>query len=140
MIGPGQLCHGARRAVLCLLALPMLVLVGLIVWLLRGDLKPLLLFLPGIIALPVFALVPSLGGRGIPLSLPADAAKSAGRGLNMIVVMAITFGLAEVAALAWTQGWFWWLVLGEAIVAVCLYCVMRLSLMRTRWPQSGESD
>jgi hypothetical protein len=58
----------------------------------------------------------------------------------MIVVMAITFGLAEVAALAWTQGWFWWLVLGEAIVAVCLYCVMRLSLMRTRWPQSGESD
>jgi len=136
MIGPAQLCHGARRAVLCLLALPMLLLVGLIVWLLRGDLTPLILFLPGIIALPVFALVPCLGGRGVPLSLPTDAAKSAGRGLNMIVVMAITFGLAEVAALAWTQGWFWWLVLGEANVAVCLYCVMRLSLSKTPWPNS----
>ena len=136
MIGPAQLCNGARRAVLCLLALPMLLLVGLIVWLLRGDLTPLILFLPGIIALPVFALVPNLGGRGVPLSLPTDAAKSAGRGLNMIVVMAITFGLAEVAALAWTQGWFWWLVLGEAIVAVCLYCGMRLSLSKTPWPNS----
>jgi hypothetical protein len=138
MIGPAQLCHGARRAVLCLLALPMMLLVGLIVWLLRGDLTPLVLFLPGIIALPVFALVPSLGGRSVPLSLPTDAAKSAGRGLNMIVVMAITFGLAMTASLAWTQGWFWWLVLGEAIVAVCLYCVMRLSLAGTRWPQPME--
>jgi hypothetical protein len=50
--------------------------------------------------------------------------------------MAITFGLAEVAALAWTQGWFWRLVLGEAIVAVCLYCGMRLSLSKTPWPNS----
>jgi len=140
MIGPAQICHGARRAVLCLLALPMLLLVGLIVWLLRGDLRPLILFLPGIIALPVFALVPSIGGRGVPLSLPADAAKSAGRGLNLIVVMIITFGLAMVASLAWKQGWFWWLVLGEAVLAVCLYCVMRLLITRTRWPHSAESD
>jgi hypothetical protein len=136
MIGPAQLCHGARRAVLCLLALPMLLLVGMIVWLLRGNLTPLILFLPGIIALPVFALVPSLGGGGVPLSLPTDAAKSAGRGLNMMIVMAITFGLAMVASLAWTQGWFWWLVLGEAIVSVCLYCGMRLSLAKMRWPNS----
>ena len=82
--GPASLCHGARRAVLCLLALPMLLLVGLIVWLLRGDFSQLILFLPGIIALPVFALVPSIGGKGVPLSLPTDAAKSAGRGLSMI--------------------------------------------------------
>jgi hypothetical protein len=58
----------------------------------------------------------------------------------MIVAMVITFGLAMVASLAWTQGWFWWLVLGEAVVAVCLYCVMRRSLARTRWPHSAESD
>ena len=91
MLGPAQLCHGARRAVLCLLTLPMLMIVGLIVWLLRGELSQLILFLPGLIALPVFALVPSIGGKGVPLSLPADAAKSAGRGLNMILVMMISF-------------------------------------------------
>jgi hypothetical protein len=134
MAGPAQICHGARRAVLCLLALPMLLLVGLIVWALRGDLAPLILFLPGIIALPVFALVPSMSGKGVPLSLPTDAAKSAGRGLNMIGVMVITFGLAEVASLAWTQGWFWWLVAAETVVAIVLYSIMRYTLANARWP------
>jgi ABC-2 type transport system permease protein len=134
MSGPASLCHGARRAVLCLLALPMLLLVGLIVWLLRGDFSQLILFLPGMIALPVFALVPSIGGKGVPLSLPTDAAKSAGRGLNMILVMMIAFGLAELASLSWSQGWFWWLVLGETIVAVGLYSAMRLKLANVLWP------
>ena len=134
MSGPASLCHGARRAVLCLLALPMLLLVGLIVWLLRGDFSQLILFLPGIIALPVFSLVPSIGGKGVPLSLPTDAAKSAGRGLNMILVMMIAFGLAEVASLSWSQGWFWWLVLGETIVAAGLYSAMRLALANVPWP------
>jgi hypothetical protein len=134
MSGPASLCHGARRAVLCLLALPMLLLVGLIVWLLRGDFSQLILFLPGIIALPVFALVPSIGGKGVPFSLPTDAAKSAGRGLNMILVMMIAFGLAELTSLSWSQGWFWWLVLGETIVAVGLYSAMRLKLANVLWP------
>jgi len=134
MSGPAQICHGARRAVLCLLALPMLLLVVLIVWLLRGDLSQLILFLPGIIALPVFALVPSIGGKGVPLSLPTDAAKAAGRGLNMILVMIVAFALAWLASLSWSQGWFWWLMLGETIVAIGLYAVMRVALANVRWP------
>lgn len=133
MAGPAALCHGARRAVLCLLALPMMVLVGLIVWLLRGDFSQLILFLPGLIALPVFAMVPSLGGKGVPLSLPTDAAKSAGRGLNMILVMLVAFVLAWLASFSWSQGWFWWLMLGETIVAIALYSLMRLTLNRARW-------
>jgi hypothetical protein len=137
MAGPAQLCHGARRAVLCLLALPMLLLVGLMVWVMRGDLAPLLLFLPGIIALPVFAMVPSIGGKAVPLSMPTDAAKAAGRGLKMMGVMVITFGLAEMASLAWTQGWFWWLVAGETVVAIVLYGIMRHALANARW-QSME--
>ena len=109
-------------------------LVGLIVWLLRGDFSQLMLFLPGIIALPVFALVPSIGGKGVPLSLPTDAAKSAGRGLDMILVMMIAFGLAQLASLSWSQGWFWWFMLGETIVAVGLYSAMRLKLANVLWP------
>jgi hypothetical protein len=122
--------------VLCLLALPMMVLVGLIVWLLRGNLSQLVLFLPGIIALPVFALIPSLGGHGVPLSLPTDAAKSAGRGLNMMLVMFIAFALAGLASFSWTQGWFWWLVLGEAVVAGVIYAAMSLSLAEAQWPST----
>ena len=136
MSGPAQLCHGARRAVLCLLALPALLLVGLTVWVLRGDISQLLLLLPGIVALPIFALIPTLGGHGVPLSLPTDEAKGAGRGLNAIGSMFIAFALAGLASLSWTQGWFWWLVSCEAIVALGLYCVMHLSLARVRWPST----
>jgi hypothetical protein len=134
--GPAQLCHGARRAVLCLLALPMLLMVGLIVWLLRGDVSQLVLFLPGMIALPVFALIPNLGGKGVPLSLPTDAAKSAGRGLNMFLVMMIAFALAGLTMMSRLQGWFWWLVLGEAIVAIGLYSTMRVAIAKARWPSA----
>ena len=134
--GPAALCHGARRAVLCLLALPMMLLVGLIVWLLRGSFSELVLLLPGVIALPVFALVPHLGGHGVPLSQPTDAAKSATRGLNIMLVMVIAFALAGLASYSWTQGWFRWLVVGEATVAVGLYSALRWSLASARWPSS----
>jgi hypothetical protein len=134
MPDPAQLCHGARRAVLCLLALPMILLVGLIVWLLLGDSSQLALLLPGIIALPVFSLIPSIGGHGVPLSLPTDAAKGAGRGVSMMGVMIVSFGLAALASFSWTHGWFWCLLSGETIVAIALYSAMRRSLARGRWP------
>ncbi len=134
--GPAAICHGARRAALCLLALPMMILMGLMVWLMRGSFSQLVLFLPGIIALPVFSLAPSLGGRGVPLSQPVDAAKTASRGLLSLVVMIIALALAGVASLSWSQGWFWWFVLGEAIVAISLYSGMRLALAKAHWPPS----
>jgi hypothetical protein len=134
MSGPAPICHGARRAVLCLLGLPMMVLVGLVVWLLLRNFSQLALLLPGIIALPVFALVPNLSGHGVPLSQPTDAAKSAGRGLSMMLMMFLAFGLAGLASFAWSLGWFWWLVSVEAVVAVVLYSVLRLRLVRARWP------
>ncbi len=132
--GPAPLCHGARRAVLCFLALPMFVLVAGVVWLLRGDLTQLLLFIPGLIALPVFALVPGVRGRGVPLSMPSDTAKSAGRGLSLIFVMFIALGLSALASVGWAQGWYWWLVLGEVVLAAIIYTAMRLVLAKARWP------
>jgi hypothetical protein len=137
IFGPGQLCHGARRAVVCLLALPMLLLVGLIVVLLRGDTSQLILLLPGIVAMPVFALIPHLGGHGVPLSQPTDAAKGVGRGATMMGVMTVTIALAILFSFAWALGWFWWLLSGETVVAGVLYLIMRWSVTRTRWPRQG---
>ncbi len=134
LAGPAAICDGARRAVFCLLALPMALLIGLVFWLLQGDLSQVALLLPGVIALPVFALVPNLGGRGVPLSQPADAAKSAGRGLSVIVVMMIAFALASVSSMAWSQGWFWRLILIETAAAICFYAVLRWMLLKARWP------
>jgi hypothetical protein len=39
-----------------------------------------------------------------------------------------------MASFSWPQGWFWWLVLGETIVAVSLYFAMRLKLAKVVWP------
>jgi ABC-2 type transport system permease protein len=134
MPGPAALCHGARRAVLLFLTLPLLAVSVLLAWLVHGDASQLLLLLPGIIALPVYALVPSLGGKGVPLSLPTEEAKSAGRGLSMIVVLFVSMALAGIVAWSWSSGWFWWLVLGESILVVVLYAVLRVSLTKARWP------
>ena len=64
MAGPGDLCHGARRAVLGLLMIPVFILIGLIVWVAQHNVSHLLLFLPGLILLPIVALVPAAMRRG----------------------------------------------------------------------------
>jgi len=132
--GPAPLCHGARRAVLCLLTLPVLLAFGVLAWVMRGRISELALLLPGVIALPVYSLFPNLGGKGVPLSLPTEEAKSAGRGLTMIGVMLVSGLLSGAATWAWSGGWFWWLIVSELIVVVALYVGMRASISAARWP------
>ncbi|SPE60327.1 conserved membrane hypothetical protein [Verrucomicrobia bacterium] len=131
--GPAQLCHGARRAVLCFLTVPVLLVSGLLVWAIESDSSRLLLLLPGIIALPVYALVPGVAGKA-PLSLPTEEAKSAGRGLTMIGVMIISMALSGIAVWAWNDGWFRWLLAVESLVVASLYGALRFRLSATRWP------
>jgi hypothetical protein len=133
MAGPGPICRGARGAVLGVLACPMILLVALFIGLV-GNWTQLALFVPGLLALPVLALVPSLFSQGVPLSQPADAAKAAGRGLNMIAVMMISFLLAGVASYSWNDGWFWKFVAVEAVVAAGCYALMRWRVDRMPWP------
>jgi hypothetical protein len=132
--GPAALCHGARKAVLCMLTLPMLLIFGVIAWVLRGKLSSLGLLLPGVIALPVFALLPNLGGKGVPLSQPTEEAKSANRGILMIGVMVASGLLAGVASWAWSSGWFGWLLLVEVVVTSILCVGLRASISAARWP------
>jgi len=131
--GPAPLCHGTRHAVLCLLTFPVLVAYALILWLVGIRGSHLLLLLPGLIALPVYALVPCLGGKAVPLSLPTEEAKSAGRGLQMVAVMMVSFLLAGLATWSWSAGWFPWFLLVETILAIGIYVAMRASLARARW-------
>jgi len=91
------------------------------------------LLLPGVIALPVFTLVPGLGGRGVPLSLPTEEAKSTSRGLAVMAAFIASMLLAGIVSWAWNDGWYWWLVLGETIVAAGLYLAIRQSIGKARW-------
>jgi ABC-2 type transport system permease protein len=133
MLGPAQLCHGARRAVLLVLTLPVLAVFGALVALLHPSPQNLQLVVPGLIGIPLFALVPCLGGAAVPLSLPTEEAKAANRGATMIVVMLVAFALSGLGLWARSGGWFWWLVGVEAVAVALLYIPLRQRVGAARW-------
>jgi hypothetical protein len=131
--GPGPLCHGARRAVILLLAIPVLILCALVLFLLRGDAARLLLLLPGAIALPAYAMFTPGGADAVPLSHPSEEAKSAARGLVMMGAMFVTVALAAAAAAAWSSGWFVAFLAIEAGLSAALCLWSRRALVQARW-------
>lgn len=133
MAGPGPLCNGARRAVLLFLTLPVLLVFGALALWLAGFNSRLALLLPGLVIVPLYAMFPCIDGKAVPLSLPTEEAKSASRGLQMVVIMLASAMLALVATWARSQGWFWWFMAGEVIAAAILYFVLRRTLSRARW-------
>ncbi|MEI9896183.1 MAG: hypothetical protein WDN28_20540 [Chthoniobacter sp.] len=134
MPGPAPLCAGARQAVTCFLTLPLVLGFALIVWCLHGETTNLALLLPGLITLPIFTLVPHLGGRSVPFSRAGEEAKSTRRGLDFFVVMLLSVSLSFLTTWSWDAGWFWWLLAGEVAVAATAYAIMRVSLASMRWP------
>ena len=78
IFGPAPICRGARRAMLCLLTFPAVAAFALFAAIILPDKSHLVLLLPGVIALPIFAQLANLGGKGVPLSMPNEEAKSAG--------------------------------------------------------------
>ncbi|HMP84585.1 MAG TPA: hypothetical protein PKA41_17965, partial [Verrucomicrobiota bacterium] len=131
--GPGQFCLGASRAVMTFLAVPLVMLIGVVAWASRGNFELLLLLVPGILTLPVFALFPCIGGKAIPLSHPTEEAKSARQGLRMFSAFIIASIMAAIASSAWSAGWFVCFLLCETAVVVVLRSMMRASLNRTQW-------
>jgi ABC-2 type transport system permease protein len=131
--GPASLCHGARRAILCFLALPIIFVFATIVWFVKPNMSLLPMLLPGMIALPIFALIPHLGGHAILLSRPVEQAKSAGNGVTMFATMMVSFALSGLATWSWTTGWFLWFILAETLIATLLYATLRLSFAKMRW-------
>jgi hypothetical protein len=132
--GPASLVHGARRAVLLFITLPMILLTGIIVVLVAQKGAPLALMLPGLIAIPVYAMIPCLGGKAVPLSRPPDQSKAANRSSTMFGVMLSSGVLAGIAAWSYSGGWFRELLLGEAVLVVAAYLVMRARVTAARWP------
>lgn len=131
--GPGPISHGTRRAAMVFLAVPALVLFAVIAWFAQRDFEHMLLLLPGIIAVPLYAMIPCLNGKGVPFSFPGEEAKSAKQGLRMLAVTFISFPLAGLTSWAWSQGWFWWFVLGEAVVIAAVYAILRARVSGLAW-------
>ncbi len=135
--GPGQLCHGARKAILLLLTLPMLLFFMVIGWFISPSVSNLLLMLPGLIVLPVYALLPNLGGAAIPLSQPVEGAQAANRWVLSMGAMIFSMILAGLAIWSRHGGWFWWFIAVESVLVVVVYMILRLNISKAGWPK-GE--
>jgi hypothetical protein len=133
--GPGPICEGARRAALFFLAAPTVIFVVGLAWLLAGF-HTLLLLLPGLTVMPVFSIIPSFQGKGMPLCQPIDSAKAASRGLIMYLILLIAAGLAFLTTVAWNRGWFWEFEAGLAAVCAVLYAWMSWSAAKQGWPSA----
>lgn len=133
LAGPGAICDGARRAVICLLTLPLIAAIALLSGLMLGSISGLPLLLPGLIALPVFALIPNIGGSAVPLSLPTEEAKSTRNGPLIMLMMFCAFVLSGLAFWAWSTGWFVWLIMGEIILSVAISVPLKRSIRQARW-------
>jgi hypothetical protein len=131
--GPAALSHGARKAVMALIALPMVVLFGVIVLTIDRSNAHLALMLPGLIAIPAYAMYACLGGKGVPLSRPVDESQATGRGLSMIGVMISSAVLAGIAAWAHSGGWFGYMLGAELVLVGGIYYRMRETVARARW-------
>jgi ABC-2 type transport system permease protein len=133
LVSPAPLCHGARRAVLCFLGVPLLAMYAVLILVIQREFSALLLLLPGMIAMPVFSLVPSLDGSGVPLVSPTEEAKGAGRGLAVMVFSLISFVLVGLTMWSWKEGWFALFVVGETVVAVIVYATIHRKFADMRW-------
>jgi hypothetical protein len=133
MAGPAELCQGARRAVLLLLAGPVVIFIAAVIWIMQRDLSLLLLFLPGVILMPVAAMIPAVTRRGVPFSIPNEEAKSAARALKMFAIIPLAMLLSGMTSWARSGGWFGRMLLGELLLAIALYLGLRFWASKLRW-------
>lgn len=133
MPGPGEICHGARRAILVLIMLPSLILLGIVILVIQREVHHLLLFLPGILLMPLIALMPGLMHHGVPLSVPNEEAKSVGRTMKIFAFFFPAMFLAGIAAWAYSSGWIVWMLVAELLVIVPLYVILKGVVSRQRW-------
>ncbi len=137
LAGPGLITLGAQQAVLWLLMLPVIIVVGLAAVFLAGNVSVLTLFLPGLIALPVFSLIPCLDATYAPLSQPAEEAKSAQRGLAMIGMMLLSMALSVAAFYIQQAGSFNLFIALEILISAALYYSLHRRVRQHRWlPQA----
>ena len=131
--GPAPLCHGARKAVLCLLTAPLVVVFAATACFAQDDLSKMLLLLPGIIVLPLVALIPYLKGQGVPLSQPIEQANAASRGLTMMGAIFTTMVLSAIAMFAAHVGLLIPLLIVEAVCVGAACFALHRSVSRARW-------
>jgi len=130
--GPWGLQRGGQVAVLTFLAIPMFLIVVAIV-LFTSGVKNLPLLLSGAMLLPLYALAPSILARVTPLSRASEEAKSAGRGLFVMLAMLGALAISGISSVAWSMGFFWYVLIIEALTVGLLCYFVDKTLQSVPW-------
>ncbi|WP_035612363.1 hypothetical protein [Haloferula sp. BvORR071] len=131
--GPGPFIHGAIRAVTILLALPAMLLLVSVTCLFPNGFEKLLLILPGVIAMPFFAMVPGALEKCVPLAKPTEEAKSASRGGMIFLLMIVSMIVPALATGAQMVNLLPHFLLLETSVVIAACWLLKLLIDRKQW-------
>ena len=135
------LFHGARKAVIAWIQLPMVVVAMLLIWLRSSTPQMTLsLAIPILLALPTLSLVPGLFGSYLPLSMEPRRGRQSAQNVGVILMtMFVAFALVGISYLAWSLGVFWVLV-GIEVAAIAVAHGQLLGVIRRRPMRSWAED
>ena len=131
--GPAPFIRGATLAVSVLIVVPGLLLLAAVLVALAKKPEHVLMLLPGLLALPVYALLPGAIGKTIPLSKPTEEGKSAMRGAMIFLLMFSALALPGIGMAVKQIGHFWSFIWLEAFFAVVACLALNVMIGHKRW-------
>lgn len=133
------LFHGARKAVLCWLSFPVLLLQTFLICGLQRSWTPLVLSVPAVLFLPAFSLLTGLAGQWLPLSKPSEDVKNTASGcLMMGLSMASAGVIGGLATWMWQAGHLGIYLVIEAVVMLGAGWLMKYLMRDTPWVAQKE--
>ncbi|MFY9345212.1 MAG: hypothetical protein WAT39_22170 [Planctomycetota bacterium] len=133
------LFHGARKAVLCWLALPSLAVVAAILAAIRGTPMPFAMALPAFVAVLVGSTVPGLVATWLPLSQPNSDVRDPALGCLVFgAVIGAAMALGMLGAWMHQLGWFWPFLALAVALGLALQATFTASMRTRRWRPSRE--
>lgn len=137
------LFHGCRKAVMFWLVLPSWLIMTALLCAFSASLHPIIFGLPILLALPIYSLVPALGGAWLPLSLPNEAVRDASLGcLTMAAVVGSGMVISVFAGVIYMAGiaWFMLYLALAAGASIYIYRAMADSLAHRYWQPSESAS
>jgi len=137
--GTASVFHGIRKAALALITVPALLVSGAILWIGLPDHHMMLSAIPALLAFPTLSLTAGLAGDYIPLSLAPTAGRQGAINVGAMLLGGIGgVGLVTLGILGDKYGWFWKLILIEAVALAILHPLLLQGIRVRRMSREGE--
>lgn len=133
------LFHGARKAVVCWLAVPAIFVIAGVLAALRGQTAPLLMAIPAALTVVVCSWVPGLFGVWLPLAKPNQDRQERALGcLTVAVVMLCAMAFGGLAAWMERLGLFWPFLAAGVGAALLLQAAFARIVAGRTWPVARD--